>query len=68
MHGTTLNLSYIIHKMIDINSNEQLSVKEKKKKKKRDQLPGILHTGVYIALEASVEYRLCTPSWTDQTI
>lgn len=67
MHGATLKLSYIIHKMIEINSNEQLYC-EKKKKKKRDQLPGILHTGVCIALEASVEYRLCTPSWTDQTI
>lgn len=38
------------------------------KKIKRDQLPGILHTGVCIALEASVEYKLCTPSWTDHTI
>lgn len=36
MHGTTLNLSYIIHKIIDINSKEQLSVKEKKKKKKSE--------------------------------
>lgn len=63
MHDATLKLSYFIHKMIEINSNEQLPVREK-----RDQLPGILHIRVCIALEASVEYRLCTPSWTDQTI